>query len=212
MPEQARGIDVSHYQGNIEWNSVAASNVDFCFIKATEGPSLTDPLFQANWTASKAAGLHRGAYHFGRASSDAAEQARFFYKTVSADNTLGPQDLPPVLDLEILDGQSQTATLQWMLTFLAEADALFQRTTMVYTDTGFWQQLGQLPGCEVLATRPLWLASYTARPTVPCPWTSWTFWQYSDGAANGGSMVPGIAGPVDQDWFEGPAAQLPGLK
>lgn len=211
MSVQTRGIDVSHYQGAIDWGSVAGSGVAFCFIKATEGTSAADPRFQSNWSGSLAAGLRRGAYHFGHAGSDAVAQAKFFHGTVSADGTLGPGDLPPVLDLETLDGQSPASTLQWALAFLTEADALFGRRTLLYTDAGFWQQLAELPGCKALASRPLWLAAYSASPQVPSPWTAWTFWQYSDGTANGGTPVPGVSGPVDQDLFAGTPAQLAAL-
>ena len=211
MAVQTRGIDVSHYQGEVDWPSVAGSDVVFCFIKATEGIAYADPLFRANWTGSAAAGLRRGAYHFGHAGSDAVAQARFFYNTVSADGTLGTADLPPVLDLETLDGQSPAEVLQWTLAFLSETDALFGRQTMVYTDAGFWQALQALPGCQVLASRPLWLAAYSAFPHIPPPWSSWTFWQYSDGSANGGTPVPGVMGAVDQNWFAGSVAQLGSL-
>ena len=211
MTVQTRGIDVSHYQGNIQWPSVADSDVAFCFIKATEGTAYVDPMFQANWSGSSAAGLYRGAYHFGRPGSDPIAQAQLFYNTVSADGTLGPGDLPPALDLETLDGQSPADVLQWTLAFLARADELFGRRTILYTDPGFWQSLQNLPGCQVLASRPLWLAAYSAVPHTPPPWSSWTFWQYSDGSANGGSAVPGVSGEVDQDWFVGTAAQLANL-
>jgi len=211
MPLLTRGIDVSHYQGTIQWNSVAASGVDFCFIKATEGLSAADPYFQSNWSASRAAGLIRGAYHFGHASIDAAAQARCFYDRVRADGTMGTHDLPPVLDLETLDGQSPAAALQWAIEFMAQTDSLFGRQTVLYTDNGFWQQLSALPNCRVLASRPLWLAAYSATPRIPFPWSAWTFWQYSDGSANGGRPVPGVNGPVDQNWFAGSMAELAAL-
>src|SRR3982751_4147087 len=95
-----RGIDVSHYQGTINWPQVAGGDVVFCFVKATEGINVVDPFFAKNWAGSAAAGLTRGAYHFGRPGSDAQAQARQFFKTVGA---LGPNDLPPVLDIETLD-------------------------------------------------------------------------------------------------------------
>lgn len=203
-----RGIDVSHYQGSIAWPTVAQGNVTFCFVKATDGGHNVDPCFKNNWAGSAAAGLPHGAYHFGRPGSDPVAQAQLFFTTVG---TLDGSCLPPVLDLETLDGQSPTAALQWALAFLARADALFGRTTMLYTDTGFWQSLASLPGCQVLATRPLWLAAYSAHPKIPAPWSKWTFWQYSDGTSNGGSAVPGVTGNVDQDWFAGTVADLSAL-
>lgn len=210
-PPRLRGIDVSHYQGDIAWSSVAQSGIAFCFVKATEGLNVADPYFQAHWSGCRAAGLYRGAYHFGHAGSDAVAQARFFHDSVRADGTLGPQDLPPVLDLETLDGQSPATTLQWALEFLAAVDALFGRTAVVYTDAGFWQRLASLPGSQTLASRPLWLAAYSAAPRVPPPWSAWTFWQYSDGVANCGTTVPGVSSRVDQNWFAGSEAQLVAL-
>lgn len=208
MAVTTRGIDVSHYQGAIDWASVAGSDVTFCFIKATQGSSYVDPYFHQNWAASAAAGLLRGAYHFGVPSEDPVAQASRFHEVV------GPLDaraLPPVLDLETMDGQTPADVLQWTLAFLANADALFQRQTILYTDAGFWQPLQNLPGCQVLAARPLWLAAYTAQPRVPPPWAAWTFWQYSSGSCNGGCAVTGVEGSVDQDLFAGTVAQLAAL-
>lgn len=196
---RVRGIDVSHYQGAITWPKVAGSDVVFCFVKATEGIYVVDPFFKENWAGSAAAGLQRGAYHFGRPGSDAQTQAQQFFATVGA---LGPNDLPPALDIETLDGCSAQDVLQWVLDFAAAADALFGRQTMIYTDDGFWQNLASLPGCQPLGARPLWLADYVAYPTVPQPWQAWSCWQYSDGTINGGTHVPGVAGDVDQNWFQ----------
>ncbi len=209
MRAQIRGIDVSHYQDSIDWLQVANSGMAFCFIKATEGADFADPFFQQNWIASADAGLWRGAYHYGLPGSDAKAQAQYFFGTVGS---LGVQSLPPVLDLETLDGQSPQDALDWTIVFLATADELFGRQTLLYTDAGFWQTLQSLPGAEGLAVRPLWLAAYSAAPTVPPPWINWTFWQYSDGTNNGGTPVPGIVGDVDQNWFAGNATQLAALR
>ena len=200
----ARGIDVSHYQGSVNWLQVAGSDVVFCFVKATEGIYVVDPFFRDNWAGSVAAGLQRGAYHFGRPSTKAQTQAQQFFATVGP---LGANDLPPVLDIETLDGCSAQAVLQWVLDFTAAADALFGRQTMVYTDNGFWQNLLPLlasdpAASQSLGARPLWLAGYVADPTVPAPWQAWSYWQYSDGTLNGGTPVPGVAGDVDQNWFQ----------
>ena len=91
------GIDVSHFQRDIDWTALAASDFRFCFIKATEGAGTVDPKFHKNWQGAKNAGLLRGAYHFFHPTSSAAAQAESFLRT------LGPfqsGDLPPALDLE----------------------------------------------------------------------------------------------------------------
>ncbi|WP_411882539.1 glycoside hydrolase family 25 protein [Polaromonas sp. YR568] len=198
------GIDVSHYQGAIDWPQVAGGGVVFCFVKATEGIYVVDPFFKENWAGCAGAGLLRGAYHFGRPGTDAQTQAQQFFSTVG---TLGPHDLPPVLDIETLNQCSAEDALQWVLDFTAAADTLFGRRTMVYTDDGFWQNLVPILAREPaaarsLAARPLWLADYVADPTVPSPWQAWSCWQYSDGSVNGATPVPGVAGDVDQNWFQ----------
>lgn len=194
-----RGIDVSHYQGAVRWPQVARNGVAFSFVKATEGAYVVDPFFKDNWTGCAAAGLTRGAYHFGRAVSLAEDQAQKFFATVGA---LGRNDLPPVLDIETLDGCKPPAVLKWVLDFTAAADALFGRQTMIYTSNSFWKHLAPLPGCEPLGKRKLWLADYAEHPSIPAPWQAWSCWQYSDGAVNGGTRIDGVAGDVDQDWFE----------
>ena len=90
------GIDVSHWQGQIDWPAVRSAGKIFAFIKATEGTSYQDPAFPANWQGSKAAGLRRGAYHFFRPAQDPAKQADLFLRTVPQ----APGDLPPALDME----------------------------------------------------------------------------------------------------------------
>jgi lysozyme len=194
-----RGIDVSHYQGKIDWPRVVGSDVVFCFAKATEGAHVVDSFFKDNWAGCAAAGLTRGAYHFGHPGIDAQTQARHFFATVGA---LGPKDLPPALDIETLDGQTPEQVLRWVLDFTQAADALFGRQTMIYTDNGFWENLASLPGCKPLGARPLWLAAYVKNPTVPAPWQTWSCWQYSNGTLNGGTPVPGVDGDVDQNWFQ----------
>jgi lysozyme len=197
-----RGIDVSHYQGAVQWPQVARTGVAFSFVKATEGMYVVDPFFKDNWAGCAAAGLTRGAYHFGRPGSDAPTQAEQFFGTVK---TLGVNDLPPVLDIETLDQRRPAYVLQWVLDFTDAADKLFGRRTMIYTDGGFWKNLAPLPGCEQLGKRRLWLADYAEHPCVPAPWQDWACWQYSNGAVNGGTRIHGVAGDVDQNWFE-PAA------
>ncbi len=99
-PSRLLGIDVSHYQGVVNWGAVKAAGCSFAFAKATEGTGIVDSEFAANWSGMKAAGLARGAYHFFHPSEDAAAQASRFLATVQ----LQPGDLPPVIDVEVSDG------------------------------------------------------------------------------------------------------------
>ena len=108
------GIDVSHYQGVVDWAAVAASGEQFAFAKATEGVSVADLYFHDNWAGIKSAGLLRGAYHFFHPDQNAPTQAQSFLAKLTAANgspLLAPGDLPATLDLEITGGCSPAVIL-----------------------------------------------------------------------------------------------------
>ena len=108
-PSWVLGLDVSHYQGTVDWASVLRQGYRFAFIKATEGTTWTDPEFSANWAGAKGAGLLRGAYHYYEPGDDPGQQADFFLNTVwphGGQPLLAPGDLPPVLDIETTGSQS----------------------------------------------------------------------------------------------------------
>jgi lysozyme len=95
------GIDVSKWQGEIDWSKVANSGVRFAYIKATEGTGYTDPCFAVNWQSAKSAGVLRGAYHFFHPRLDARSQAKTFYATLGND----PGELPSIWKLQNLPDQ-----------------------------------------------------------------------------------------------------------
>lgn len=99
-----RGVDLSYYQGNIDWDVLASQGVDFCFIKATEGVDHNDSQFAQNWQTAQAAKIYVGAYHFFRFEDTGREQAENFIRTVPVtENTL-----PPVIDVELIhNGKDQ---------------------------------------------------------------------------------------------------------
>src|SRR5688572_9815601 len=157
---QTRGIDVSHWQGVVDWFAVAKSEIGFAFIKATEGSSVVDAQFSRNWSAAREVGLFRGAYHFGRPGRDPEAQAAHFVATVGA---LGFRDLPPVLDLEEADGHGAKHVVQWAEAFVRRAEVLCGRRLLIYTG-GFWRfQLGN-PDIPFFRERALWLAAYSQKP------------------------------------------------
>jgi GH25 family lysozyme M1 (1,4-beta-N-acetylmuramidase) len=94
----APGIDVSYYQGSIDWNAVQASGIAFTFVRVSDGATFSDPKFAANYAGAQTAGLIRGAYQFFRADQDIDAQANMM---IAAVGTLQPGDLPPVLDVEV---------------------------------------------------------------------------------------------------------------
>lgn len=190
-----RGIDVSHFQGEIDWQAVAADGVRFCFIKATEGVDNIDPMFQRNWSGAEAAGLLRGAYHFFHPNLDARQQAEHFLSVVTLDG----DSLPPALDIEVTDGVDvqglQTGIRAWVETVQAAVCC----KPVIYTDPSFWRENVKAD----LSGYPLWLACYASEASVPADWQTWTFWQHSDQGA-----VKGIDGPADLDYCDLSYAQL----
>lgn len=194
---KAAGIDVSHYQGDVNWNSVKAAGVSFAFAKATEGTTYVDSQFNTNWQGMKAAGLLRGAYHFFQAGNDAAAQAENFIKTVGALEAI---DLPPVLDIESAGSATNSQIITGVQTWLDAVNQGLGRNPMIYTNASFWNshlnnQFGDYP---------LWIANYdVASPKIPTGWTRWDFWQYSQTG-----NVQGVSGSVDTDWYNGTYADL----
>lgn len=188
------GIDVSSYQGTIDWSKVAGAGKKFAIAKATEGTTYKDPTFAANWAGMKAAGILRSAYHFFRASDDPTAQAQFFVDTVGP---LAADDLPLMLDLEVTDGQSAATVASRARTFIAAVEKATGKKPLVYTGPSFFRDtLGNPSGFE---NNPLVIANYgVSCPDVPGTWPTWTMWQYTDAAS-----VAGISGGVDGDQFNG---------
>ena len=195
----AQGIDVSHYQGTVNWQQVKAAGIQFAFAKATEGVTLTDPEFATNWAGMKAAGILRGAYHFFEPTDDAGQQATFFLSTVQ----LASGDLPPVLDVETAAANS-AALWQGVQTWLTQVEAATGLRPILYLDRTFADE-NNAPAS--LGAYPLWLAQYEVElPTLPTGWTTWLLWQFSQSGT-----VSGVSGSVDLDEVNGPLAGLAAL-
>ncbi|WP_340561451.1 lysozyme [Streptomyces sp. GSL17-111] len=204
-----QGIDVSHWQGSINWSSVKASGIDFAYIKATEGTSFKDSRFGANYTGAYYAGLIRGAYHFARPNySNGATQANFFASNGGAwsrDN----QTLPGVLDIEhnpsgsMCYGLSTTQMRTWINDFYTTYKARTGRDMVIYTTASWWNTCtGRWTGMYNKA--PLWIAHWgVSSPTIPSGFPTWTIWQYT---ATG--RVGGVAGDVDRNKFNGSMSRL----
>jgi lysozyme len=186
-PSYVSGIDVSHYQGEVDWPAVAASGVRFAFIKATDGVDDVDPRFAQNWAGAKIAGMIRGAYHFFRPRLDAQQQAAHFLRVVAMDDLA----LPPALDVEVTDGLAPPALQAGIKTWLEAVRAAFGCTPIVYTDPSFWRR----NVAADFSAYHLWLACYAAEPEVPATWHAWTFWQHTDRG-----NVNGISGQVDLNY------------
>lgn len=188
------GIDVSRYQQMIAWDAVKEMRVKnisirFAFIKATEGIGNVDPQFRRNWKKSKDAGLIRGAYHFFIASKDGKLQAENFIDEVK----LEPGDLPPVLDVEQLNGASVAALKKEVTEWLTTIENYYGVTPIIYTNVDFYKQYFG----SGFDKYPLWAAHYHEynQPRIS---RNWSFWQHSDEG-----RVNGILPKVDFNVFNG---------
>ena len=193
---QVQGIDVSKFQGDIDWHAVRASGVKFAFIKATEGGDRFDHKFNENWKGAKKAGVARGAYHFYYFCRPAADQVAWFIRHVPKE----PGALPPVLDME-WNGHSPTCTkkpprdkvLSEMRVFLAAAERHYGQKPIIYSSVDFHREIleGQF------RDHPFWLRSVAGHPDTKYRGRkNWVFWQYT-----GTGTVAGIEGDVDRNVF-----------
>ena len=196
------GIDVSRYQQTIAWEAVKAMQVrdirlGFAFIKATEGIGNVDPEFKHNWRRSRENGIIRGAYHFFIASKDGRMQAENFIDKVE----LVTGDLPPVLDVEQLNGVSAVALRKEMKSWLAVVENYYHVKPIIYTNIDFYRRnLG-----NDFDEYPLWIAHYyqEKKPRIE---RGWEFWQHNDGG-----NVNGILSKVDFNVFNGDSAAFRAL-
>ena len=195
------GIDVSKYQGTVDWPTAKANGIVFGIARISDGLNAPDSTFDANWTAMQSAGVIRGAYQFFEPSQDVNAQADMMIAKMA---TLAAGDLAPTLDVEVTDnltpGEIAPKVQQW-IDRVASATG---RVPIVYTGFYFWRDS---VGGSGDGTNPLWVAAYgVSCPQVPAPWTQWTMWQHS-----GTGSVPGVPGQVDLDTFNGDLAALQAL-
>ena len=181
-------VDVSEWQGQIDWTRVKASGITRAFIKSSEGINWADPDFHVNWMAAKAAGVPRGAYHFARpdGGNDPNVEAASFLSIV------GPLDSDDwiALDYEVIGTGNDAA---WVLTWLQNVQAVTGKLPFFYSNYVGCARVASAPG---LAQFPLWLAfpgNPFYFPVCPSPWTQIALWQFGTG------NIPGINGNVDED-------------
>jgi lysozyme len=210
MSVQVQGLDVSHYQGDINWESVKLKGYEFAFIKATEGNDFLDPDFATNWASAKANTVIRGPYHFFHPEISVNEQVEYFLKTIG---TLDSGDLAPALDLESPDlwtGLSAENAVDLVIEWCSSVASRLNLTPYIYVSPSFATDI--LKNNTRLAAYPLWIAEYpedpsNTEPPALVPWTTWTFWQHT-----GSGSVTGVGGSnVDLDLFNGSLSELQSL-
>lgn len=192
--EQYQGIDVSNWQGYINYEEVKRDGIEIVYIKASEGSNYKDPYFDVNYQNAKNNGLKVGFYHFLTAinTEEAEEQAKFFASVISKK----VPDCKLVLDYEVFGGVPATQINQIARTFLKTTKKLTNKDVILYSDlynsrTVFSKELAQ--------DYQLWVANYTSSQNLQnanSNWKNWIGWQYSSTG-----IISGINGYVDRDVY-----------
>ncbi len=191
------GVDVSRWQGDIDWAKLRSHGANFAYIKATDGGDHLDPMFKRNWRAAADAGLKRGAYHFFYWCRTAGEQADWFIRNVPKVEGA----LPPVIDVE-WNGDSKNCrkrpsrkrVLEKMQVFMDRLEQHYGQRPIIYTAPDFYRD--NLKG--EFQDYPFWLRSVAAHPAKIYPGRKWVFWQYS-----GSGLSHGVRGQIDLNVFHG---------
>ncbi|MCI8265200.1 MAG: hypothetical protein HFH78_01895 [Lachnospiraceae bacterium] len=199
---EVHGVDVSHYQGTIDWETLSQQNLDFAVIKATEGSTHIDDRFEENWQAAEQTHLYLGAYHFFSFDSEGDRQAASYIDTVG--NLDGK--LAPVVDVEYYGNKKNNppARADVVKNLGALLDALeqhYQIKPIIYTTFTVYNEYIKGEFEEY----PLWVRSIYCPPEVLFG-NKWSFWQYMDTA-----MLDGYAGDekyIDVNVFRGTMEEL----
>lgn len=199
---QVRGVDVSHYQGDIDWAAVKRAGVAFAYIKATEGADGTDDQFAKNWKGAAAAGMLKGAYHFYNFCKGGAAQADNFISTVPR----GSGDLPVTVDLE-KSGACRTlpekaAFRKQLAVFVEKIRKAYGHKPILYLNAGIYDRYFQ----GELVDEKLWIADTSHASPVLSDNAPWALWQYG-----WHGKVDGIPSEVDLDVFNGTPQMLASL-
>ncbi|WP_455587485.1 glycoside hydrolase family 25 protein [Bacteroides sp.] len=196
---EVHGIDISHYQGDIDWVRLTQSRltdfpIEFVFMKATEGGDHGDDTFARNFSEAGKHGFIRGAYHFFSPNTDPLKQADFFIRTVK----LAPGDLPPVLDVEVTGKKTVQELQQNIKRWLDTVEAYYGVKPILYTSYKFKTRY---LNDSIFDAYPYWIAHYYV-DSVKYE-GKWHFWQHTDVGS-----VPGIEEDVDLNVFNGPLEEL----
>lgn len=192
------GIDVSKWQGAINWTKVKASGQKFVIARISDGTYL-DTQFDSYWPAMKKAGFVVGAYQFFEPAQDVIKQADILLAKMGP---MEPGMLPPTLDVEAAGGktpaQVEAAVAQW----IAYVQPKIGVAPMIYTGAWFWDPQ---VASSAQSGLPLWTSNYCTNccASVPAAWKEWAIWQFNDKG-----VVGGISGDCDMDLWNGDLASL----
>lgn len=200
MPILNSIVDLSHHNGNVNLIKARADGILGVIQKASQGQSLVDPSYKTNHKKAQDAGLLWGAYHFGT-GSDGIHQAEHFLSAVGPDS----QALL-VLDFEP-NPTGPSMSLEEARAFVTHVKEITGRYPGLYSGHYIKELLGTNRD-PVLANCWFWLAQYSLTPVVPPTWSTWTMWQYTDGAAGPEPHTVNGIGRCDRDRFNGDEDQL----
>jgi len=186
------GIDVSHYQGTMNWATAKNAGVEFAFIKATEGTTYTDPTFSTNWSGAGAQSIKRGPYHYFINNVDPVAQANHFYSVAASGGELG----------YAVDCEDESASLNPsnLKAFLDRMETLTGQKCIIYTRASWWNTY--VGSQSWTSNYPLWVAHWGASsPTLPTGWTTYRYWQYSSSGT--GSVYGASSATIDLNQSKG---------
>lgn len=184
-PTVIKGMDVSHYQGDVSWRAITEnSDVKFVYIKATEGSTYTDPNFAQNWKGASSNGIAVGAYHYYLQTSTGTDQANNFIDVVPKKKGA----LPPAIDIET-NVTSQSDFKSQLADYVSLVRKHYGQKPVFYVPTKVYNLI-----YDDYTGYDFWIINVNSKPDVK----GWTFWQYSDKG-----KLAGISGTVDLDQYRG---------
>ena len=192
-----RGVDVSSYQGKIDWKTLSEQDIQFAFIKATEGSSFVDPNFSENYSNAQKTNLRIGAYRFFSYYSSGKTQAENFIKVVPISDNM----LPPVVDVEFYSDKEQNPPNskdvdKELNAFLQEIEKYYKKKPIIYATGKSYDMFisGKYNDYNI------WIRNILSYPSLSDN-KQWTFWQYTDRA-----VLDGYSGDekfIDMNVFNG---------
>jgi lysozyme len=196
---EIHGIDISRYQGRINWKALAdnrlkGKSISFVFIKSTEGATLRDSHFERNWKEATNTGIKKGAYHYFKPRTDPREQAKFFIR----NTPLKKGDIAPVLDFEEDGNLSASELRSRLIIWLELVEKHYKVKPIIYCNADFYKKYIR----NKLDGYPIWVAHFkTKKPGIQKD--GWHFWQYTEKG-----KIKGINGHVDLNVFNGTREQM----
>jgi lysozyme len=193
------GIDISSYNGKVDWQAVKDSGVAFVFVKATEGITWSDPKLNENIAGLKDIGIPAGYYHFYRPDDDPIKQADNFLAKFPQNQ---PLTLAPVIDIEVTDKVPDAKLVEDLNIYIKYLEQKTSRKPIIYSYLSFWNTHFH----EKFSDYPMWIADYNPyleNPELPAGEFDWSFWQFTQKG-----KVPGINGAVDRSFFKGDLNKL----